>query len=98
MKFFEISYSVLSFLSFLLIIIKLVIHSTLDRKNNYDTKFAVFSMIPYFLIYERTVNKQDEKLKNLCNRIYKLAIVLLVLSIILLLILNFAGSSIVETK
>ena len=98
MRFFEISYSVFSFLIFLLIVIKLIIHSTLDRKNNYETKFAVFSMIRYFLIYEKKVNKQDKKLKNLCNRIYKLAIVLLVLSIILLLILNFAGSSIVETK
>jgi NADH:ubiquinone oxidoreductase subunit 3 (subunit A) len=79
----------LGYAIFILFMSKLLIHAYLDRRNGYDVKFEVFSLMQYILPYDKGVATGDEERKKICNSIYKLTILLFVLNIIILLLLNF---------
>ena len=90
--------SIVGATAFVLFVAKFLIHINLDRRNDYEVKLGVFSSVQYFLPYDKVVDTADIKRKDICNSIYKLAILFFVLSVLTLLILNFLYPSSIRKK
>lgn len=58
--------------------IKTSIHAHLDSKNNYSSKprTAMFLHPAYLLSYRNKVGKEYEKIKRLCNILWRISVIL----------------------
>ena len=83
----KIVYLIFSLGFFVLFIIKILIHIFLDYQNGYQVK--AYS-IDYMLPYGKVVDKRYKALVTKCNIIYKVSLLLFVLTLIVLLEINFS--------
>jgi hypothetical protein len=63
-------------------IAKVVMHVALDARNGYPIQYGKTRGYVYLLPYDKEVSIRDEKLKRICNFVYKIAMVLLVITIL----------------
>jgi len=77
----QIVSAILGMLFVILLIVKIYLHNQLNSRNGFITRFEIFSMLEYYLPFNKFVSKESEGLKRCCNIIYGIALVSLALSI-----------------
>jgi len=93
----KIVFGIIGLTTFILFGLKLLIQLSLDRRNNHTVNMSFYPMFLWlYFLYEREVAPEDERLKKLCNRIYRLALRLFVLDLIILLFLNFLDPNVLK--
>lgn len=85
----NILYGILGIAPFLLFMIKFFIHLYLDDIHGYGVKFSYSWMISYFMYYDKTVSKEYEKLKSVCNVVLRGSFYFLISSICIALLKFF---------
>ncbi|MBS1653200.1 MAG: hypothetical protein JSU05_00015 [Bacteroidetes bacterium] len=87
----ETSLGIIMLCSFISFVIKIIIHIILDNKNGSKIAISGFATFVYLLPYGDDVSEDDKRIKKICNKFYKIAIFFFVVSLIGLVIKNFAS-------
>ena len=82
-------FKISGYVSFILFIIKLFIHLYLNSKNGHIVRMSYSSLLDFFSYYNKQVTTEYERLKRRCNTIYFIAVAGFILSLIMILMMNW---------
>ena len=89
----NIVFSIIAYLFFLTLFVKIIIHIHLDSANGYRISVTSFSNWTYLLPYDKDVSREFDRNKKICNQAQKLSAYLLFLTILFLIMRTFLTHS-----
>ncbi len=91
-------YTILALTCFVAFILKFILHAYIDSKNGYSVKLSPFLAFEYVLPYNKNIEPKFQKLKNICNILYRISITIFCLTLIALLIFNIQSPKAVRNR
>jgi hypothetical protein len=82
-------FNILTYLLFITLFLKVVLHMYLDNKSGKKIKVSSASKWVYFLPYYEDVAGNYSSVKSICNKLQRLSIFLLVICILVLIFKSF---------
>ena len=86
-----------TYLFFLSLLMKVIIHICLDDRNGYKIIASPVSNWIYLLPYDKEVQSEYGKKKRLCNKIQRISIVILCFTILSLIVKTFSWTRIIPS-